>query len=461
MFTQWDGRWYVEIVRSGYPRSIPPDITFLQDEARAAFFPLYPALVRVVDFVLPGGDTIAALGVNVVLGVVGMILVGHLARRLYDNDVAERAMVLFAVFPGSFVLSYAYAEALLIVLAALCLWFLMDERWLLAGVAAALATATRPNGIALCAACAVAAFIAIKRRREWWSLVAPLLSPIGFVAFQLFLNAHADERWPWFRVQREAWREGTSFGATALSNTFSFFTHPLASPTDALTAASMAALLLGLWCLYRKPLPWPMIAYIAVIVALMLRAGDRDGTAAVPVHRVPAVHQRRRVVAAPRPCRLGPHARDVRRRAGRAHRAVRASTARSPERVGGSAGPRRVAPGDEVAHAPAGDEQHRLGDDPARHLGLAEAAVAEHDRRLHHPAPGTHQAADELGQERVALGRRGLRGDPRAARWRGRRGTRTCSRGPAGRARATCSGCPSARAGGGAAASRRWPRPGT
>lgn len=270
VFTQWDGRWYLEIARSGYPRSIPPEITFLQDEARAAFFPLYPALVRAVDTVLPGGDSLAALGLNVVLGIVGMILVGHLARRLYDNDVAERAMVLFAVFPGSFVLSYAYAEALLIVLAALCLWFLMDERWLLAGVTAALATATRPNAIALCAACAVAAVIAIKRRRDWWSLSAPLLSPIGFVGFQLFLNAHTDERWPWFRVQREAWREGTSFGATALSNTFSFFTHPLASPTDALTAGSMAALLLGLWCLYRKRVPWPMIAFIAVIIALML-----------------------------------------------------------------------------------------------------------------------------------------------------------------------------------------------
>jgi hypothetical protein len=270
VFTQWDGRWYLEIVRNGYPRSIPPDVTFFQDEARAAFFPLYPALVRVVDTVLPGGDTLAALSVNVVLGVLGMILVGHLARRLYDNDVAERAMVLFAVFPGSFVLSYAYAEALLIVLAALCLWLLMDERWLLAGVTAALATATRPNGIALCAACAVAAFIAIKRRRDWWSLLAPALSPIGFVAFQLFLNAHTGERWPWFRVQREAWREGTSFGATALSNTFSFLTHPIASPTDALTAASMGALLLGLWCLYRKRLPWEMVAFIAVVVVLML-----------------------------------------------------------------------------------------------------------------------------------------------------------------------------------------------
>jgi hypothetical protein len=270
VFTQWDGLWYMEIVRHGYPTSIPPDVTYFQLEARAAFFPLFPMVARVLDWVVPGGDTFAALGLNLVLAVAGMIVVGHLARRLYDNDVAERAMVLFAVFPGSFVLSYAYAEALLILLAALCLWFLLDERWMLAGVAAGLATATRPNGIALVAACAVAAGIAIWRKRDWWALIAPALAPIGFIGFQLFLNAHAQERWAWFRVQREAWREGTSFGATAMSNTLSFFTHPLASPTDALTAASMGALLLGLWCLYRKRLPWPMVAYIAVVVILML-----------------------------------------------------------------------------------------------------------------------------------------------------------------------------------------------
>jgi hypothetical protein len=270
VFTQWDGLWYLEIVRSGYPRSIPPDITYFQLEARAAFFPMYPMLVRALDPVIPGGDTIAALFVNFVLSIGAVVLVGVLARRLFDTDVAERAMVLFAVFPGSFVLSYAYAEALLIVLAALCLWFLLDDRWLLAGIAAALATATRPNGIALVAACAVAAFIAIYRRRDWTSLVAPLLAPIGFIAFQVFLADHTGESRPWFRVQREAWREGTSFGATAISNTLSFISHPLASPTDALTAVSMAALALGLWCLWRKRLPWPMIAYVAVVVALML-----------------------------------------------------------------------------------------------------------------------------------------------------------------------------------------------
>jgi Dolichyl-phosphate-mannose-protein mannosyltransferase len=270
VLTQWDGLWYMEIVRGGYPRSIPPDITYFQQEARAAFFPVYPTVARVADRILPGGDTFAALFVNLVLGVIAVVLVGLLARRLFGLQVSERAMVLFAVFPGSFVLSYAYAEALLIVLAAACLLFLVDERWLLAGIAAGLATATRPNGVALVAACAVAAGIAIHRRRDWLSLIAPLLAPVGFVSFQLFLAGHTGESWPWFRVQREAWREGTSFGATAISNTLSFVTHPLQSPTDALTAASLFALLGGLWCLWKRPLPWPMVTYVAVVIALML-----------------------------------------------------------------------------------------------------------------------------------------------------------------------------------------------
>jgi hypothetical protein len=267
----WDGRWYLEIVRNGYPHSIPPNITYEQSEARAAFFPIYPMFVRFVDAVAPGGDTIAALFVNFVLAVVAMLLIGRLAMRLTDDaEVAARAMVLFAVFPGSFVLSFAYAEAALIALCAACLLLLLDQRWVLAGIVGAFATATRPNGVAIVAACAVASFLAIRQRRDWLSLAAPLLSPIGFIAFQAFLRHHTDEAWPWFRVQREAWREGTSFGATAIRNTISFLGSPLASPTDALTVATMIAMLVALWCAWRRPLPLPMLAFVLVIIALML-----------------------------------------------------------------------------------------------------------------------------------------------------------------------------------------------
>jgi Dolichyl-phosphate-mannose-protein mannosyltransferase len=269
-FTLWDARWYLEIVRQGYPRSIPPDITYFQVEARAAFFPLYPMAVRALDAVLPAGDSFAALTLNFFLGLAGLLVVGLLARRLFDDAVAERAMVLFAVFPGSFVLSFAYAEAMFILLAALCLWFLLEEHWVWAGVVAALATATRPNGLAVFAACVVAAFIAIRRERAWSSLAAPLLAPLGVISFHVFLAWHTDESFAWFRVQRQAWREGTSFGATVLQNSLDFLTAPLASPTDALTFATALATLGALWALWKHPLPWPMIVYVAVVLVLML-----------------------------------------------------------------------------------------------------------------------------------------------------------------------------------------------
>jgi hypothetical protein len=32
----------------------------------------------------------------------------------------------------------------------------------------------------------------------------------------------------------------------------------------------MATLVFGLWCLWKRRLPWPMVAYCAVIIALML-----------------------------------------------------------------------------------------------------------------------------------------------------------------------------------------------
>jgi len=270
VLTSWDGRWYLELARLGYPDSIPANITYDQLEARAAFFPVYPWTVRVVDAVLPGGDTTAALLTNFLLGALSVVLVGLLARRLFSVSVAARSMTLYAVFPGSFVLSFAYSEAVFLVLAAACLLFLIDERWLLAGLAAALATGARPNGVALVAACVVASVIAIRRTRDWSSLIAVVLSPLGFLGFQWYIDNATGERGAWFRVQREAWSEGTSFGATAVTNTFSFLANPLASPTDALTAMTVLALTGMAYCAWRVRLSLTLAAYSAVIIALML-----------------------------------------------------------------------------------------------------------------------------------------------------------------------------------------------
>ena len=86
----------------------------------------------------------------------------------------------------------------------------------------------------------------------------------------MYLDAQTGERGAWFRVQREAWAEGASFGATAVTNTFGFLTGPLSSPTDALTALSLSTMFAMLWCLWKQRLPLPLVAYVAVLIALML-----------------------------------------------------------------------------------------------------------------------------------------------------------------------------------------------
>ncbi len=270
VLTSWDGLWYMEVVRGGYPRSVGPDVTFFNLEARTAFFPLYPAIVRWADRVLPAGDTVAALIVNVVLGLLFILAVGLLARAMVGDRAAGRAMVLVALFPGSFVLSFAYSEPVMLVLAAFSLLALLRKHWITAGLLAALATSARPNAVALAAAAAVASFLAIRRDRDWASLAAPILAPLGFVAHMLFLWSHTGESGVWFRVQREAWNEGASFGLTAVRSVGEFLTHPFDSAVNVITTLSVIAIVVMLAAMWKARLPAPVVAYTLVIVGLML-----------------------------------------------------------------------------------------------------------------------------------------------------------------------------------------------
>jgi Gpi18-like mannosyltransferase len=274
ILTQWDGKWYRMIAEHGYPSELPARITYISgDGATVAFFPVYPYLARWFDVVFPGGIVHALLGLNVVLSIVAVILVGMIGRELYDVATAQRAMVLFALFPGSVVLSWSYAEAALIVCAAACMLFLLREQWALAGVAAAIGSATRPNGIAIVAACVVAAAIAIVRKRQWRALVCVVLAPLGVLAYHVYLRVHTGEWGAWNRAQRDAWNEGWSWGATAVRFTWRFLENPLGTGSGATYLHTVAALVMlgfGLFCSIRIRLPWPMLAYIVVIAALMV-----------------------------------------------------------------------------------------------------------------------------------------------------------------------------------------------
>src|SRR5205807_9116864 len=208
VMTVWDGRWYLRIAVHGYPTSVPQGDfyhgTGRQVQSSVAFFPLYSLLTRGLDRILPGGADVAGVVLALLIGAAATVVVWMVAEKVAGRQVADRAAVLFAFSPGAFVLSLVYAEGLLVLLSAGCLLALLERRWLLAGVLAALAGATRPNATAAMLACAWAAGVAIWKDREWRAAIAPALAPSGMPAFFVFLWWHTGETLIWFRGESQA-----------------------------------------------------------------------------------------------------------------------------------------------------------------------------------------------------------------------------------------------------------------
>lgn len=191
----WDTGWYLHLAEVGYPNGVPL-VDGVPAQSSFAFFPLHPLTVRVVSGLSGLSLFGAALLVTMVAGALATVLIWMLVREVGDHRMADRTAAFFCFFPASFILLVPYSEALMLSFSAGCLLALLRRRWVLAGLLSALATATRPNAVALCLACAWAAFAAIRERREWRAVVAPLVSPLGLAAFSVYLGSTPATRSP-------------------------------------------------------------------------------------------------------------------------------------------------------------------------------------------------------------------------------------------------------------------------
>ena len=269
VLAQWDGTWYLAVVERGYPAAIP-EVEGSLVQNTTAFFPLYPLTVRAADVVLPGGAAVAGVAVALAFGAAATVLVAVLAAALAGRAVAERSAALFCFFPGAVVFSLIYSEGVMITGAAACLLFLHHRRWIAAGLAGAVASAARPTGVVVAAACAWAAMVAIRHRREWRALVAPVLASLGMLAFFAFLWARTGEADVWFRTQREAWRDRTDFGANTARVALDVITGPFDDADQLVLGLGLVFTIAAVVCLARSGLPGPVNVYTAAVLVLPL-----------------------------------------------------------------------------------------------------------------------------------------------------------------------------------------------
>src|SRR3954469_22803910 len=136
---RWDSVWYLAIANDGYPAD---------DPRRAAFFPLYPLLVRAADAVV-GRPVIAGALVSLACFTVALVLLHRLTDIELGAPAASEAVWALALFPGAVFFSAVYSEALYLALSIGCLYAARTGRWAWAGTAGALGAATRSAGVLL------------------------------------------------------------------------------------------------------------------------------------------------------------------------------------------------------------------------------------------------------------------------------------------------------------------------
>jgi len=220
-----DANFYLGIAEHGYPVRIWSGSRVRHwiggpVAGRAAFFPLFPLLIRLTSYLTGGSCLIAGLIVSVLAGAASAVGVWALAARVSDRQVADRAVVLYCFFPGAMTFGMLYSEPLAVALGAAALLSLVERRWLLAGVIGAVGTAERPTLIILAAVSGVAAIQAIWTRREWRALLAPALTPLGMLAFFGYLGHRYHDYAFWLQVEKAGWNQHIDWGVHTLRIVF-------------------------------------------------------------------------------------------------------------------------------------------------------------------------------------------------------------------------------------------------
>jgi hypothetical protein len=188
MSSRWDAGWYIEIARDGY-RYEPGS------PGNAAFFPLYPMLIRAIHTLLflPANDywwLVTAIGLSNTVLLIGLTYFRALLAMDFNEEIASRATIYLLIFPTTFFFSAVYSESLFLALTVGAFYYARTNRWLLACTLAALGTLTRSQGIIL----ALPLLIEYLSKRNFslrkvgWNIAAFAVIPAALFAFALFLK---------------------------------------------------------------------------------------------------------------------------------------------------------------------------------------------------------------------------------------------------------------------------------
>ncbi|MEU7721428.1 hypothetical protein [Streptomyces tibetensis] len=218
VLASWDGWWYQQIAAHGYDPALTPvpgatGLITLEGNS-AAFFPLYPTLMRVVSECTGLGLYGAGMTVSVIASFAAALGIYTVTHRLGGHRAGLVAAGLWAVWPGSGTEWSGYSESLYTALAAWACHAVMTRRWLTAGLLTCAAGLCRPTAVALVAALAVAAVLSLRRREGGVRrpLAAVAIAPLGLFGYLGWVNYRMGDINGYSKLQDGAWAHKFDWG---------------------------------------------------------------------------------------------------------------------------------------------------------------------------------------------------------------------------------------------------------
>ncbi len=210
----WDGLFYRDLAVGWYD-AVP--------EAGARFFPLYPALARLLAPAVGGHEDWALVIIANVAAFGGAWVLWRLVREVVGDGgdldvapgaegswwsrltgtVADRAAWMVAIAPAAFVMAWAYTEGLALLLVAATLLALHRRSFVWAGVFALLSAVLRPVGGLLLVPILIELWRARPRPSVPAAVVAVVAPVAGLVIALVTIAATTGDVWIPLEAQRE------------------------------------------------------------------------------------------------------------------------------------------------------------------------------------------------------------------------------------------------------------------
>lgn len=215
--SRFDTSWYKSIIENGY--NLEPMGGDRGDSANWAFFPLFPVIIKLLHYVIPVNYDMLAFILNSVFMIFFFILaVKYIKLTRNDNTQAVIYVILMAFGMYNFYFAVLYTEALFVLLLAAFFYCMEKRRYLLMGIAGALASATRNLGVMLVFAVAVHYLCDYFQNNSRFSVksffgnlfgnvrlvLGTALIPMGLFSYMLYLYIHVGDSMAFVHIQR-AW----------------------------------------------------------------------------------------------------------------------------------------------------------------------------------------------------------------------------------------------------------------